>query len=190
MRTESPSQNQRAKATYGIVPNLFQELGAYTSMPSAVYMDADDALTGCVLPPAEQQVVLLELARSHHSAYDAVIHARIALDAGLPPETIDQLLAGEPAADDRIAALVAATRLSCENRGWLGDSTLDALAERGIGRGELYEIFALIGMKTFTSFTDHLAELEIDDPLQSLRDRLDHLPDEPETLERQRLFVG
>lgn len=40
---------------------------------------------GANLDPPEQQVVLLTTARYHDSRYDAVVHARMALDAGLPP---------------------------------------------------------------------------------------------------------
>jgi alkylhydroperoxidase family enzyme len=181
---------QTATDAYGVVPNLFKETNRYTGIPGAVYVAADAALMDGNLTPPEQQAVLLTMARYHDSRYDAVVHARMALDAGLPPDTIEQLLAGEPVADDRLRALVEATLRSCEERGWLDAETLGDLQRRGVGRGELYEIFAFIGLKTFTGFTDHLADPEVDGPLKAVEDALDHVPDEPDTIERQRLFMG
>jgi len=188
----SLANDVRATATdaYGTVPNLFEETNRYTGMPGAVYVAADAALMEGRLSPVEQQVVLLTMARYHDSRYDAVVHARMALDAGLSPQVIDTLLAGEAPADHRLQALVEATRRSCETRGWLDPDTLRALEARGVGRAALYEIFALIGLKTFSAFTAHLADPEVDAPLRIVEQSLEHVPDEPDTLERQRLFVG
>ena len=174
----------------GTVPNLFEEITRYTGMPGAVYVAAAAALLDGTLSPAEQQVVLLTMARYHDSRYDAVVHARMALDAGLSPQAIDALLAGEAPADDRLRALVVATRRSCEKRGWLDPETLQALEARGVGRAALYEIFAFIGLKTFTAFTAHLADPTVDDPLRIVEESLEHVPEKPDTLERRRLFVG
>lgn len=181
---------QTATEAYGAVPNLFKETNQFTGAPGAVYVAADAALMDGNLRPADQQVVLLTMARYHDSRYDAVIHARLALDAGLSPGMIDQLLAGEAVSDDRVQALVEATLKSCEERGWLDRETLRDFQRRGVGRGELYEIFAFIGLKTFTSFISHIADPEVDEPLKGVEQSLEDVPDKPETIERQRLFMG
>ena len=181
---------QTATGAYGTVPNLLEETNRYTGIAGAVYLAADAALMDGNLRPREQQAVLLTMARYHDSRYDAVVHARMALDAGLSPDTIDRLLAGEPVPDDRLQALVEATLQSCEERGWLDAETLRDFQSRGVTRGDLYEIFAFIGLKTFTGFTDHLSDPEVDGPLKEVEDALDHVPDEPDTIERQRLFMG
>jgi len=181
---------ETAAEAYGTVPNLFEETNRYTGMPGAVYVAADAALMEGTLSPAEQQVVLLTMARYHDSRYDAVVHARMALDAGLSPQVVDTLLAGEAPADDRMQALVEATLRSCEKRGWLDPEILESLEARGVGRAALYEIFAFIGLKTFTAFTAHLTDPETDGPLKIVEESLEHVPDEPDTLERRRLFMG
>jgi len=180
----------RARARYGTTPNFMEAMDGFTSMPGAVYLAADEALTDGLLRPHEQQVVLIELSRYHNSAYDAVIHARIGLDAGLRPSEIDALIEGTRPANDRHAALVEATRRSCNQRGWLEEEALHELRDRGVGLGELYEIFGLIGMKTFTAFTHHVSDINVDDALQPLAARLKSLPDKPDTIERKRLFMG
>lgn len=181
---------QTATRAYGAVPNIFKETNRYTGVPGAVYVAADTALMDGNLSPPEQQVVLLAMARYHNSRYDAVVHARMAIDAGLAPQGVDAILAGETLPHDRPQVLVEATERSCEERGWLDAETLRDLEARGVGRGELYEIFALIGMKTLTGFTSHLADPEVDGPLQSVEASLEKVPDEPDTIERERLFMG
>jgi alkylhydroperoxidase family enzyme len=181
---------ETATRAYGAVPNIFKETNRYTGVPGAVYVAADTALMDGNLSPPEQQVVLLTMARYHNSRYDAVVHARMALDAGLAPEGVNALLAGEPLPHDRPQALVEATERSCEERGWLDVETLSDLEARGVGRGELYEIFALIGMKTLTGFTSHIANPEVDGSLRSVEASLEQVPDKPDTLERERLFMG
>lgn len=181
---------QTAEHTYGVVPNLFKATGSYTGMPGAVYIAADQALMGGLLKPVEQQAVLLDMARYHGSRYDAVVHARMGLDAGLSPSAIDRLLDGELPESDPLRALVEVTRLSCKNRGWLERDDLKRFEQRGVSRGKLYEIFALIGMKTFTGFIHHIADTPIDDALQDTEAQMDTVPEKPETIERQRLFLG
>lgn len=181
---------QTATDAYGTVPNLLKETNRYTGIAGAVYLAADAALMDGNLTPPEQQAVLLTMARYHDSRYDAVVHARMALDAGLSPTDVDHLLAGKSVSDDRLQALVEATLRSCEERGWLDAETLRDFQKWGVGRGELYEIFAFIGLKTFTGFTEHLSDPEVDGPLKPVEQSLDHVPDEPDTIERERLFMG
>ena len=180
---------QTTTRAYGAVPSIFQETNRYTGVPGAVYVAADTALMDGNLTPPEQQAVLLTMARYHDSRYDAVVHARMALDAGLSPQAVEALLDGERLPDDRLQALVEATERSCEERGWLDAETLRDFQERGVGRGELYEIFAFIGLKTMTGFTSHLADPPIDAPLRDVEASLDTVPEKPDTIERQRLFT-
>ncbi|WP_022835962.1 carboxymuconolactone decarboxylase family protein [Salisaeta longa] len=188
--TDADDVRAAARERYGVVPSFFESMNPYTGAPAAVYMTADATLMQGVLTPREKQVILLTMARYHHSRYDAVVHAYMAQKVGLSLETIDALLGGTPPAEPRLKALVEATLTSCEERGWLDESTQQALADRGVGRGALYEIFALIGMKTFSAFTEHMARPAIDGPLQAMADQLSNLPSKPDQIKRERLFLG
>jgi alkylhydroperoxidase family enzyme len=181
---------QSATEAYGSVPNFLEAILAHGSTPGAVYVAADEALMDGVLSPVEQQAVLLAICAHHNSRYDSVAHARMALDAGLAPQVVDRLLAGKLPQDDRLRALVEATRQTYDERGWLDPETVQALEERGVGRGALYEIFALYGMKTFACFTNHITDPAIDAGLASTEDQLDNVPDEPSEMEMRRLVLG
>jgi alkylhydroperoxidase family enzyme len=181
---------QSAREAYRSVPNFLEAMTEHTGIPGAVYVAADETLIEGLLSPAEQQTVLLVLSEHHNSRYDAVAHARLALNAGLPPHTIERLLADQSPQDERLQALVDATRQTCDDRGWLDPDTIQDLEERGVSRGELYEIFALHGMKTFSSFVNHIADPELDPPLKSTEETLDNVPEEPSTMEMRRLVFG
>lgn len=179
-----------AEETYRDVPNFLSAMNEHTGAPGAVYMAADRALTDGLLSPIEQQAVLLALSEHFDSRYDAVAHARLALDAGMSPTTVERILAGKLPRDDRLRALIEATRQTYDERGWLDAEALEHLQDRGVSRGELYEIFALHGMKTFSSFVNHLTDPDIDRPLQSLDKELDNVPEKPSTIEMRRLVLG
>jgi alkylhydroperoxidase family enzyme len=181
---------QSAKNAYGAVPNIIEAMIEHTSVPGTMYVAADETLMNGLLTPAEQQAVLLVFSEHYDSRYDGIVHARMALDAGLPPGTIDKLLAGQLPQDDRLRVLVEAARQTCDERGWLDTDTVENLKERGVSRGELYEIFALHGMKTFSSFINHIADTEVDEALKSTEKQLDNVPEEPSTMEMRRLVLG
>jgi len=181
---------QFALEAYETVPNFLHEIFTHTRTPGAVYVAADDALMDGLLSPPEQQAVLLAICAHHNSRYDSIAHARMALDAGLSPRVVDRLLAGQLPENDRLRALIEATRQTYDERGWLDPETVQALEERGVERGELYEIFALYGMKTFACFTNHITAPAIDAGLRSTADRLDNVPDEPSSMEMRRLVLG
>jgi len=181
---------QSAQTAYGGVPNFLDAMNAHTGVPGAVYVAADEALMDGLLAPAEQQAVLLTISAHHDSRYDSVAHARLAMDAGLSPAAVNRLLAGKLPEDERLRALVEATRQTYDERGWLDPEIVQNLEDRGVGRGELYEIFALYGMKTFSSFVNHIADPEIDSSLKSTEDALDTVPEKPSTLEMRRLVIG
>jgi alkylhydroperoxidase family enzyme len=188
--SSAPDVRRDARATYGVVPNLFEALCAHNEMPAAAFMAADQALGESCLSRREQQAVLLELARYFCSRYDAVVHVHLAREAGLDDDVIERVLAGGGTEDEQFGALVEAARLACDQRGWLAPEIIRDLAERGVTRGKLYEIFALVGLKTFTSFAGHLAGVEVDAPLRSTESGMKTVPDRPDTMKRQRLFVG
>jgi alkylhydroperoxidase family enzyme len=186
----SDDVRQSAIEAYGTVPNFLHEINTHGGVAGAVYVAADEALMDGLLSPKEQQAVLLAICFHHASRYDSIVHARMALDAGLSPQVVDRLLAGKLPQDARLRALVEATRQTYDERGWLDAETVQALEERGVDRGELYEIFALYGMKTFACFTNHITDPTIDPDFESTEDQLDNLPEEPSTMEMRRLVLG
>lgn len=61
-----------------------------------------------------------------------------------------------------VANVVKGTRLVLAKKGWLSAEDLEALEADGIDRRQLYELIALIGLKTISTYINHIAHTEID----------------------------
>jgi alkylhydroperoxidase family enzyme len=84
------------------------------------------------------------------------------LKSGLSENDVEAVMSGELPGEDRARAIVEATRLVLDRRGWLDASDLQSLEAKGISRAQLYEIIAYVGAKTITNYVNHIARTEVD----------------------------
>ncbi len=157
---------ETAKQAFGFVPNLIDEMAAHNPAVAQTYLAANGAIENGVLSPAEQQVVILAISTYNDCHYCTKAHAAAGAQAGLPEDEIDTLLEGGLPANDRHRQLVRATRRIAGKRGWLADADLNEFEDAGLGRDVLYEVVALIGIKTISNYVNHIAHTEVDPPFQ------------------------
>lgn len=152
---------QQVEQAYGFRPNLIEEL--VTSPAAAqVYLGGQQAMQEASLDDAERNAVMLAVSTRNDCHYCTAAHAGIGKQAGLSADQVDAILEQEELEDERLAALVDATALVLEKEGWLEEADLAELAQRGIDRAQLYEIVALVGLKTVSNYVNHIAGTEID----------------------------
>ncbi len=174
MATTTVSQNDQAQQVqdaaeqnFGFVPNLFGELAKENPAVGELYLKAYGIIEeGGVLSPPEQHAVNLAMSSHNDCHYCTKAHAAAGQQAGLDPDTIATINEGGLPDDDRLKALVRATRRILNKRGWLSDGDEEEFADLGLGRPELYEIIALVGIKTISNYVNHVADTEIDEPFQ------------------------
>jgi alkylhydroperoxidase family enzyme len=77
---------------------------------------------------------------------------------------IDTILDGGLPQADRSRQLVRLTRRIAGKRGWLNDDDLSEFMDAGLGRDVVYEVVALIGVKTISNYVNHIAHTEVDPP--------------------------
>ncbi len=165
------SLNQAIQQRFGFVPRLFEELVHVNPAVAAAYLQAGASLQEGVLSPLEQQVVQLTVATWNACHYCTAAHGTAALRMGLKPEQVDAILEGRLPENERLALLVEATRQALETRGWLSPEAVQALEARGLDRAGLYEIIALIGIKTITNYINHLAHTPVDEVFRPVTER-------------------
>ncbi|PQJ34465.1 hypothetical protein BSZ35_07510 [Salinibacter sp. 10B] len=152
-----------AREALGFLPNLIKELSEHNPAAAKLYLATTNLLDeGGSLTTPEQEVVLLTVSRYNDCHYCTSVHGKMAMSVGLDRETVETINSGGLPSDDRLRVLVQATRLMLDKRGWLDDEDLDTLKQKGVDRAELYEINALIGIKTFSNYVNHVAQTEID----------------------------
>lgn len=167
-QTEYAEQvHEKAENALGFVPNLITEMTDENPAVGDAYLTAQGLLQeGGVLSPAEQQTVILAVSSYNDCHYCTKAHAVAGQRAGLDAETVQSINTGGLPNDDRLRALVRATRRILGKRGWLSGADETEFQDLGLGRPELYEIITLVGIKTMSNYVNHIAGTEVDEPFK------------------------
>lgn len=170
--TDAPAAADRTRdlfaaveARFGFVPNLIREMG---KSPAAlrVYLAGQEAMAGASLSIAEQQVVQLAVSVYNECLYCRAAHRAGARMAGVAAHDIEAIEKGDRAEEPRARALASAAWHIIDTRGWLSAADLSSLQSQGIDRAQVYEIVALIGLKTISNYVNHIAHTPIDGAFQ------------------------
>ncbi len=150
-----------AAKKFGFVPNILREM---SKSPATLecYMSGYGALSQSSLTEAERQIVMLTVSHFNDCEYCQAAHKTVANMSKVEPETIHGILNNIDPPSGRDLALVKATRLILEKRGFVSSNELGELESTGIDRAQLYEIIAIIGIKTITNYINHIAKIPID----------------------------
>lgn len=148
-------------AKLGFVPNLIREM-AKSPAVARVYLGGQQAMGGASLRPAEQQIAQLAVSVYNECAYCRAAHRGGCRQAGVTLADVELVEKGALPEDRRLRAVVSATWQVLDTRGWLSASDLSGLEADGIDRAQLYEIVALVGLKTISNYVNHIAHTPID----------------------------
>lgn len=151
----------KVKQNYGFVPNLIKEMVTSPAV-AQIYVEGIGALANASLSPKEQQAALLAVSQVNGCEYCQAAHAMGGKAVGINPANIEAIRAGKAPQDPSLNAVVAAARLLLEKKGWLDDGEISSLESRGITRAKLYEIVAIVGLKTISNYINHIAHTPID----------------------------
>lgn len=158
-RDGSPLDHAGAK--FGFVPNAIREMSRSPSAAWA-YLRGQEAMEAGVLSVGERQAVQLAASVFNECRYCGAVHLAAARHAGLPLEVAAPIARGDLPLDHRVRSLVSATWLVLDRRGHLSADDLTGLESEGVSREQLYEIVALVGLKTMMNYVNHIAHTEID----------------------------
>jgi AhpD family alkylhydroperoxidase len=157
---------EMAREKYPFIPNQIRVLNEHSPAAAETYIATMNAIEDGELAPHEREAVILAISRYNDCHYCARTHAFLGAEAGLSNEAIEAIHRGGLPEEPRLRALVQATRLLLDKRGWLERDDIEDLTSRSIGRTELYEINVLIGLKIFSNYVNHVARTEVDEPIQ------------------------
>ncbi len=147
---------------FGFLPNIIEELG---KSPAAlqVYLKGQDIMgEAATLTHQEQQIVCLAVSTENKCKYCQAAHRAAGIAMGTSSEDVTAIQSGGTPRNSRLSGLVMVTRRIMEKKGWLNERDLNELEGSGIDRQQVYEIVALIGLKTITNYVNHLSHIKID----------------------------
>jgi len=161
--TEPPGASplDHAEKQCGFVPNAIREM-ARSPAAAWAYLRGQEEMEKGELTGPERQAVQLAASVFNECRYCGAAHLAAARRAGLPQEVATTIATGDLPLDHRIRGLVSATWLVLDRRGHLTADDLIGLESEGVNREDLYEVVALIGLKTMMNYVNHIAHTEID----------------------------
>jgi len=152
---------EAVRKKYGFVPNLIREMSVSPAV-AQVYLGGQQAMAEATLSARDREVVQLAVSVYNECAYCKAAHRMGASASGIAAGDIAAIERGDRAEDPRVGALVSATWEILDLRGWLKAADLERLRALGVDRAQVYEIVALIGLKTISNWINHIAHTEID----------------------------
>lgn len=164
--TTTPAQTEELlkaeKARLGFVPNLLQEIKA---SPTAleIYLKGMNALERSALSPREQQAVALAISSVNNCEYCQAAHAWVGRKVGIAQAEVQAIRAGRIPESPELAPVVRAARLVMDKKGWLDAAERQELGRQGVTRARLFDIIALIGLKTISNYVNHIAHTPVDE---------------------------
>ncbi|PTB21920.1 alkylhydroperoxidase [Trinickia symbiotica] len=155
---------QVKKATGGSVPNLFATLGHVAPGTLSAYLNAEAVLTGASLSKQDLETIKLAVSELTGCGYCVAAHTMLGKFAGLRPEVLKQIRAGEPTGDAKRDALVRFVRTLVGTRGEISAADFDAIRTAGYSDTQLADISLAIALITFTNTFNRINDTDVDFP--------------------------
>ncbi len=150
------------KKKFGFVPNILRELGETAPAVLNVYLGGQEALVQSSLNARELNVAMLAVSWVNDCDYCKAAHSTLLKGTGLGREDIDAVAEGKTLSDKRLDSIARATRSIADKKGFLTSEDLADLKKQGLGRTQIYEIIAVIGIKTISNYVNHINHTPID----------------------------
>ena len=148
----------------GGVPNTFAAIGAYRPAALKAILQADGVLAGSTLSKQDQETIKLLVSEIAGCDYCVAAHSLLGKMAGLAPEVLKQIRAGQPTGDARRDALVRFVRNLMQTRGTISEQEFSAIKAAGYTDQHLVDISLAIAVTTFTNIFNRINDTDLDFP--------------------------
>ena len=148
----------------GGVPNTYAVIGAYRPAALKAILQADGVLAGSTLSKQDQETIKLLVSEIAGCDYCVAAHSLLGKMAGLAPEVLKQIRAGQPTGDARRDALVRFVRNLVQTRGTISEQEFSAIKAAGYTDQHLVDISLAIAVTTFTNIFNRINDTDLDFP--------------------------
>lgn len=152
---------QKVKGKYGFVPNL---MGVFAESPEILqaYITLSGLVDQTTLTPLERQIAYIGTSVSNSCEYCVAAHSAISSMQNLPADVISAIRENRPIADAKLEALRNFVQAVTDKRGFVSEEEKTAFLEAGYTKQNILEVLLVIGMKTLSNYTNHIAETPLD----------------------------
>jgi uncharacterized peroxidase-related enzyme len=152
------------KKAVGSVPNTYAAIGFAGPTALKAILAAEGVLAAGSLPKSDQETIKLLVSTVAGCDYCVAAHSMLGKMAGLSPDALRQIRAGEPIGDIKRDALVRFVRLLASTSGTIDEDEFIAVREAGYTDQQLVEISLAIATTTFTNMFNRINDTTIDFP--------------------------
>lgn len=155
----------QVRSKLGFVPNL---MGVFAESPEILqaYLALSDLVDQTTLTPLERQIALIGASVTNNCDYCVAAHTAISSMQKLPADVIQAVREDRPIGDAKLEAFRTFVQTVTDNRGFVSDEEKAAFLAAGYTNQNILEVILVVGMKTLSNYTNHLAETPLDDAFQ------------------------
>lgn len=148
----------------GSVPNTFAAIGAHGPAALRAVLAADAVLASGTLTRRDQEAIKLVISEIAGCDYCVAAHSMLGKLAGLQPDELKNIRAGEPTGDAKRDALVRFVRMLAETGGTISLEDFAAIKGAGYSDAQLVDISLAFATTVFTNIFNRINDTEIDFP--------------------------
>ena len=153
------------KKAAGGVPNTFAAIGSLGPSALKSILQADGVLSTGTLSKQDLETIKLIVSQVAGCDYCVAAHSALGKMAGLKPEVLKQIRAGEPTGDAKRDALVRFVGNLQRTRGTISEGEFNAIKAAGYTDEQLVEISLAIAVTIFTNVFNRINDTTVDFPV-------------------------
>jgi uncharacterized peroxidase-related enzyme len=154
----------QVKKAAGGLPNLFAALGHLTPEALKAVLNAEGVLAAGTLGKQDLETIKLLVSEQTGCDYCVAAHAMLGKMAGLKPDALQQIRAGQSTGDAKRDALVQFVLTLQNTRGTIAQEAVDAVRAAGYTDAQLAEVSLAIALTIFTNTFNRINDTEVDFP--------------------------
>ncbi|WP_322005081.1 carboxymuconolactone decarboxylase family protein [Paraburkholderia tropica] len=154
----------KIRKAVGKVPNAYATIGTHSPEALASIFGVEAVLAGGALSKPDIEAVKLAVSEVAGCDYCLAAHTLAGKFAGLAPETMKQIRAGDASGDAKRDALVHFVRLLVQTRGTVAEAEVQAIRAAGYTERQIVEIALAIASITFTNLVNRINDTTLDFP--------------------------
>ncbi len=148
----------------GSVPNTYAAIGALGPAALKAVLAADGVLASGTLSKADQETIKLLVSAVAGCGYCVAAHSLLGKMAGLSPEALRHIRAGEPTGDAGRDALIRFVKLLASTSGTIDEAEFAAIKAAGYTGQQLVDISLAIAVTSFTNVFNRINDTAVDFP--------------------------
>ncbi|CAG9239798.1 Alkylhydroperoxidase [Paraburkholderia tropica] len=154
----------KIRKAVGKVPNAYATIGTHSPEALASILGVEAVLAGGSLSKPDIEAVKLAVSEVAGCDYCLAAHTLAGKFAGLAPETMKQIRAGDATGDAKRDALVHFVRLLVQTHGTVDEAEVQAIRTAGYTERQIVDISLAIASITFTNLVNRINDTTLDFP--------------------------